>query len=216
MAAATAAAAARPTIAGILSSLPAYTHKTYTLPKTANKGLAGHYLEDLLAIPRSSACLDCVDGEVKVFPLKRTASGGITPKETVAVTMCQPAALLTTAWRDSNAFKKLQNTVFIPYMRDGDDIEYYEPIHFSEASTLMAELEADYKEIQLQAAEGVMTGSIGKYLQTRTKGTGHGSTSRAFYLRPCFLTRIMEMQSAKNKRLQQLLKEMSESEDEEM
>jgi len=211
-----AAAAARPTIASILSSLPAYTHKTYTLPITANKGKPGHYLEELLGIPRSSACLDCVDGELKVFPLKHTASGAITPKETVAVTMCQPAALLVTAWRDSNVFKKLQNTVFIPYMRDGDEIEYYEPIHFCATSSLMAELEADYNEIQKQAAAGVMTGSIGKYLQTRTKGAGHGSTSRAFYLRQCFLTRIMEMQAAKNKRLQQLLKEMSESEDEEM
>ncbi len=191
-------AAARPTVAHILSSLPAHTHKSFALPKTANKGLPGHFLEDLMEIPRSSACLDCEDGEVKVFPLKRLANGSIVPKETVAVTMCQVAALPTTAWRDSNVFKKLQNTIFIPYMRDGDDITYYDAIHFKETNPLMAQLEADYKEIQENAAAGVMTGSIGTYLQTRTKGAGHGSTSRAFYLRPSFLARIMRLQELKN------------------
>jgi DNA mismatch repair protein MutH len=199
--------AARPTIAHILSSLPAHIHKSYALPKTTNKGLPGNFLEDLMGIPRSSACLDCEDGEVKVFPLKRLANGSIVPKETVAVTMCQLAALPTTVWRDSNAFKKLQNTVFIPYMRDGDNIEYYEPIHFRETSPLMEQLEADYKEIQVNAAAGVMTGSIGTYLQTRTKGAGHGSTSRAFYLRPSFLVRIMRLQELKN-----LQRKLSDSE----
>jgi hypothetical protein len=112
--------------------------------------------------------------------------------------MCQTATLTTTAWRDSNTFKKLQNTVFIPYMRDGDNIEYYDAIHFKETNPMMVQLEEDYKEIQVNAAAGVMTGGIGTYLQTRTKGAGHGSTSRAFYLRPSFLVRIMRLQELKN------------------
>ena len=36
-----------------------------------------------------------------------------------------------------------------------------------------------------------LTGAMGKYVQPRTKGAGHGSTSRAFYARPSFLQTVV-------------------------
>jgi hypothetical protein len=34
---------------------------------------------------------------------------------------------------------------------------------------------------------------MGQYVQPRTKGAGHGSISRAFYARPLFLSKFMEL-----------------------
>ncbi len=38
---------------------------------------------------------------------------------------------------------------------------------------------------------GALTGAMGVYVQPRTKGAGHGSTSRAFYARPIFIKKIL-------------------------
>ncbi len=187
---AAAAAAARPTIAHVQTLLPSIIGATHTLPKCSNKGKPGNHLEGLLGIPQSSACLDCADGEIKAYPLKSLADGSLAVKETVAVTMVDQTALLTTPWAESRVYKKLQNTLFIPYMREGDDIVYHGAALFTAANPLMRQLEEDYALIQAKAAEGIMTGTIGTYLQTRTKGAGHGSTSRAFYLRTSFLAAL--------------------------
>jgi DNA mismatch repair protein MutH len=185
------AAPARPTLAVIAERLAPLVGVTHSVPRTANKGGAGHHLETLLGIPHSPACLDCEDGELKAFPLKRNAAGRLVPKETVAVTMCDRAALATTPFPASRAATKLRNTLFVPYFRPNDEsVVYYAPMLFTEAHALWSALAADYATIQTRAAAGEMTGSIGTYLQTRTKGPGKGSTSRAFYLRPQFLSAV--------------------------
>ena len=38
-----------------------------------------------------------------------------------------------------------------------------------------------------------LTGKMGKYIQPRTKGAGHGSTSRAFYARKGFLAEFIQL-----------------------
>jgi DNA mismatch repair protein MutH len=163
---------------------------SHSIPKTTNKGNVGQWLETAIGIPTSSACLDCLDGEIKAFPLKRTAKG-LQSKETIAITMVEPTVLLTQPFEEARVYKKLENTLFVPYLRDGDNVTFYKPFLFTKEHPLMVELKADYELIQVRAAEGVMTGSIGTYLQTRTKGAGHGSTSRAFYLRPQFADRLI-------------------------
>jgi len=159
--------------------------KTHAIPKTTNKGNVGQWLETAIGIPTSSACLDCLDGEIKAFPLKAKAKG-LASKESIAITMVEPTILKTQLFEASRVYKKLENTLFIPYMRDGDNVTFYAPFLFTKEHALMAQLKADYELIQTRATEGVLTGSIGQFLQTRTKGAGHGSTSRAFYLRPLF------------------------------
>ena len=173
------------TIAACIDRMTTIVGNTYTVAKTRNKGGAGHYLEELLGIPHTSNCLDCADGEIKAFPLKTLKSGAVVPKETVAVTMCNPADLARQTFDESNVRKKLCNTLFVPYMWAEDGaLTFYPPTLFTPAHPLWDHVVADYA--LLQAHVGDMAGRHGKYLQTRTKGAGHGSTSRAFYLRPLF------------------------------
>ena len=167
---------------------------TFPCPKTVNKGMAGFLVEMLAGIPQTSNCLDCEDGEVKSFPLKRLRGGALAPKETIAVTMLQPAALATTAFADSNAYRKLANCLYIPYIRDDDaTVTLFRPLIFAvpPESAVYRQLEEDYGAIVAAAAAagGSLAGTsgLGVYLQNRTKGAGHGSVSRAFYLRPAFI-----------------------------
>ena len=39
-----------------------------------------------------------------------------------------------------------------------------------------------------------LTSDLGVLVQTRTKGRGHGSTSRAFYARAAFIARMLDLQ----------------------
>src|SRR5437764_12804280 len=56
---------------------------------------------------------------------------------------------------------------------------------------------SDYESIRTQIrARGIdsVTGDLGKLVQARTKGRGHGSTTRAFYARPVFVAHILNLQ----------------------
>src|SRR5436853_4683125 len=45
----------------------------------------------------------------------------------------------------------------------------------------------------LRVKESMVTGDLGTLVQARTKGRGHGSTSRAFYARPLFVAHILNL-----------------------
>jgi hypothetical protein len=107
--------AQRPSISEVYDKIIEIINKQYILPKTSNKGKPGNYLEELVGIPRSSACLDCTDGEVKVFPVKKIKSGKFVPKETIAVTMINNEDIKNHSFDDSRCYKKLLNTQFIPF-----------------------------------------------------------------------------------------------------
>lgn len=179
------------TLAQVQDKLAPFVGQVQCCPVQANKGIAGILMEKLAGIPQTSNIVDCQDGEVKSFPLKTLRSGAIVPKETVAVTMVQ-ADSLDRPFSESNALKKLAKALYLPLSRDGDNIVLKQPVlHVLEpGSTLYKQLEDDYNAICAAYKEtGTLSGTthLGKYLQTRTKGTGHGSTSRAFYLRTSFL-----------------------------
>ena len=170
--------------------------KEYTLPLTRNKGLTGTYLEDLLGIPHTSNCLDCSDGELKVFPMKKLKNGALVPKETIAVTMLNKDELRTCDFKDSKCLKKMTMMLLVPYLRTGDVIQFMGAkvvnLLDDEYKGLYDILEADYNEIrQKYLANGVLESSTGTLLQNRTKGAGHGSTSRAYYLRPEFMKKYV-------------------------
>jgi len=180
--------AIRITVSEALARLTPLLGHPHQLIKNKNKGNAGHYLETLLGIPHSSASLDCEDGELKAFPLKRLRNGTLAPKETVAVTMCCVESLKTQTFEESRLSKKLRSSIFVPYLRENDEtVVYYNPILFTDTNPLWATIVLDYELLQSNAKEGWVTGKLGTFLQTRTKGAGHGSTSRAFYLRPQFI-----------------------------
>ena len=165
--------------------------KEYTLPIHANKGLPGHFLEELLGIPHTPNALDCSDGELKVFPVKKLKrSGMLSPKESIAITMLNPEELKTCDFNSSKCCKKMSKMLIIPYYREGDTIKFLSPKVIDRSSNefteLYATLESDYNTIRKTFVETqVLKSEIGTLLQNRTKGAA-GSTSRAFYLRPEF------------------------------
>ena len=167
---------------------------THECPLSRNKGKPGLLLETLTGIPNTSNCLDCADGEIKSFPLVRNKAGALVPKETVAVTMLDRTQLSTHAFQDSKCYKKLRRTLYVPYFRDGDRVTFLEPrlILLDDRPDILAKLQADYDAIRSQYhTAGTLASGNGVYLQNRTKGAGHGSTSRAFYLRKSFLTEFV-------------------------
>ncbi len=175
----------RPTIQNVKSHYEQMSQYTFTLPSTKNKGEVGIFLEKQLGIPTSSATLDCEDGEVKCFPLRE--SGKV--KESVAVTMMDKEFQeKPVSFEQSKVYQKLKKTLFIPYLRTGDEITFLPCMLFNETHVLFTQLQHDYELLQ----SSPLSGRYGTYLQTRTKGPGHGSTSRAFYLRPCFLEKIIK------------------------
>lgn len=173
--------------------------KEYTLPIAANKGLPGHFLEDLLGIPHTPNALDCSDGELKVFPVKKLQkSGKLSPKESIAVTMLNKDDLKTCNFNDSKCCKKMSKMLVIPYYRKDDKIQFLTPVIVDRSSPDFKEmysiLESDYNQIRQTFLDtGVLESKTGILLQNRTKGAGHGTTSRAFYLRPEFAKRYIPL-----------------------
>jgi len=161
-------------------------------PRTSNKGEVGVLLEKLTGIPQSSVCLDCQDGELKVFPVKRNAKGALVPKETIAVTMLSKDELKAASFSDSRVCKKMTRMLVVPYERTGDKVRYLEPTLVDSSSEKFKEtfgkLECDYNAIRAAFLEsGELKSSVGALMQNRTKGAGHGTTSRAFYLKKEFI-----------------------------
>ena len=192
----------RPSLQEIATSLQNLPKKEFYLPKIKNKGKPGLFLEEQLGIPQSSECLDCTEGELKCFPLKPNPKT-VRAKESVAVTMVDKESLVKTPFNESKVYKKLSNTLFVPYSRKEDIITYKDAIIFTTSNPLFKQIEADYNEIQANYEKDFISSSHGVYLQTRTKGPGHGSTSRAFYLRPQFLNIILSQQLQQQERQQQ-------------
>jgi DNA mismatch repair protein MutH len=166
--------------------------KPQACPLSANKGKPGILLEQLTGIPQTSNCLDCSDGEVKTVPIIRNKAGKLVPKETVAVTMLNKDDLRSTEFGSSKCFTKLKRVLVVPYIRTADTVQYLKPILLDASedkyADLYANLAKDYNSIRDQFVnENILHSKNGVYLQNRTKGAGHGSKSRAFYLRKKFV-----------------------------
>jgi len=185
------------TIEDVYTKLLPLIGKEYIVPITKNKGRVGTLLEEMLGIPHTPNCLDCSDGELKTFPVKKLKNGKLTPKETVAVTMLSKDDLCKHDFKSSKCFEKMSRVLFVPYYRDGDTIRFMTPkiIHrCPEFDELYTTLESDYEAIRANYIKnGILQSKLGTLLQTRTKGAGHGSTSRAFYLRTEFMRKCISL-----------------------
>lgn len=178
------------TIHELQQKITPFIGKAIHNPLTKNKGATGLLLETITGIPHTPNCLDCSDGELKTFPVKKLKNGSVVPKETMAVTMLCEDSLKTCSFQDSRCFKKMQRMLVVPYLRDGDSITYLQPTLWEaeKQQAICQRLQQDYETIQQKyVQEGLLKSELGAYLQTRTKGAGHGTTSRAFYLRTNFL-----------------------------
>ncbi|MEA1935226.1 MAG: MutH/Sau3AI family endonuclease [Thermodesulfobacteriota bacterium] len=133
--------------------------------------------------------------ELKSIPLKYKKNGELTFKETMAITMIDPVNVCQKEFEDSHLLTKLKKAIVVARIV-GDTVDDPSYIHSIVEFNLQGELydavKADYDlvgNVLLDPQKGfdTLTGRMGYYIQPRTKGAGHGSTSRAFYARPRFL-----------------------------
>jgi len=127
----------------------------------------------------------------------------LVPKETMAITMINPKELKEHSFFESHCWAKLKTVVFCAVMWHGKNAENAELIKvasldFAEDDELIKEIKADYDFVRnklITKGFESLTGKDGKWIQARTKGAGHGSTSRAFYARTALVKKIFETAS---------------------
>lgn len=166
-----------------------------------NKGWAGHVLERHLGLPlNSSQSPNFGSWELKLVPLKKLRNGKIVPKETMAITMIDPVHVEANPFEKSHLLSKLRKAVICARL-----FESKEEIKSTLVQVAMFDLNdpailgvirADYEEtrrvIKTTGFEH-LTGRMGKLIQPRTKGPGHGSISRAFYARKEFVKIALDL-----------------------
>lgn len=164
-----------------------------------NKGWAGHVLERHLELPINSAqAPNFGSWELKTVPLKYLKNGELKVKETMAVTMIDPYNVERTDFEDSHLLTKLRRMVVAARIwerqREERSILYCVTTFDLDDPKVYTQVKADYDlvrgAIRTQGFSD-LTGRMGVYIQPRTKGTGHGSTSRAFYARKSFLEKFI-------------------------
>ena len=164
-----------------------------------NKGWAGHVLERYLGLPINSAqSPNFGSWELKIVPLKKLASGRIAVKETMAITMIDPFNVAHTPFEQSHLLAKLKKAVVCARLFESQKEE--RTIFVRVASfdltdkDIYEQVRRDYEETRnciITKGFECLTGSMGVLIQPRTKGAGHGSTSRAFYARTPFIAKIL-------------------------
>ena len=169
-----------------------------------NKGWAGHTVERYLGLPlNSSRNPNLGTWELKVVPLVLQGNGIPTVKETVAITMLDPKEVLTNTFEESHLFTKLRKIISVSRIRE--NIEETRSICMNvhafdlEETDLYNAVAGDYEEIrEMIGTKGFasLTGKMGTYVQPRTKGAGHGSTSRAFYARKNLVEYILGLKES--------------------
>jgi DNA mismatch repair protein MutH len=167
-----------------------------------NKGWAGLVIEHYLGLPPNSRqAPDFGEWELKVVPLRKDASGNLRVKESMAVTMIEPAEVLASKFEDSHLYDKLRSMVVVSRVYESAQ-ELHSLLHAAaefdlDNPKIYSQVKGDYELIRGQIRAGgidSLTGDLGKLVQARTKGAGHGSTSRAFYARSVFVAHILNLQ----------------------
>jgi DNA mismatch repair protein MutH len=166
-----------------------------------NKGWAGHTIERHLGLPlNSSRSPNFGSWELKVVPVQALPDGKFKVKETMAITMIDPIEVAAKEFLDSHLFLKLQRMVVVARIFESKAetrslCHLVAPFDLGDQE-LYQQVKADYDLIrQMIRTKGFehLSGSMGVMVQPRTKGPGHGSTSRAFYARVGLVARILGM-----------------------
>lgn len=167
-----------------------------------NKGWAGHTFERYLGLPINSAqSPNFGSWELKVVPLRFLKSGKLAFKETMAITMIDPYYVAVTPFEDSHLLVKLRRAVVVARTvgdtaHDPSFVHSVSPLDLT--GQALATVRDDYENVRACLNDPTrgfhaLTGRMGTYVQPRTKGQGHGSTSRAFYARKEFLGLFIDL-----------------------
>lgn len=167
-----------------------------------NKGWAGHVCERFLGIPiNSSQSPNFGSWELKSIPIKRLENGNLAFKETMAITMIDTYNVVRTEFEDSHLLAKLKKAICVARLvgHNVDDPTFIHSVNTLDLKGgLYDVVKADYDLVRAclkdpkRGFDG-LTGAMGVYVQPRTKGSGHGSKSRAFYARPIFLAKFIAL-----------------------
>lgn len=167
-----------------------------------NKGWAGLVIERYLGLaPNSRQAPDFGSWELKVVPLRRENDGVLRVKESMAITMIEPVEVVANRFEDSHLYDKLRSMIVVS--RIYESVQELRSILHAAAEfdlnnpRIYDQVKADYETIRQQIrTSGIdsVTGDLGTLVQARTKGRGHGSTSRAFYARTTFVAHILNLQ----------------------
>lgn len=163
-----------------------------------NKGWVGHTIERVLGLPLNSLhAPNFGSWELKVVPLRRRGTD-LVVKETMAITMLDPVEVVAKEFEDSFVLAKLRKIVVAS--RIFENVQETSPVldavtQFDlDNPAVYAQVKADYHLIRgaiRTLGREALTGKMGVLIQPRTKGAGHGSTSRAFYARTRFVAHIL-------------------------
>lgn len=165
-----------------------------------NKGWSGQTLEYLAGLtPNSRKAPNGLGFELKSVPYFRDKNGFFTPKETMAITMFSPTDVAYEPdFFKSHLWEKTKSLVICIKSWYGKNLPTSEllkvyAMDLEDREEIINTLQEDYeffREKLINQGFEALTGSDGQLIQVRTKGEGHGSTSRAFYARKEFLKAI--------------------------
>lgn len=167
-----------------------------------NKGWAGHVLERHLGLRQNSRqSPDFGDWDLKLVSLRRDASGSLRVKETMAITMLEPSEVLSNRFEDSHLHDKLRRLVVAARVFESRDdarslLHSVATFDLSERE-IFRQVRDDYELIRRtlrERGERAVTSDLGRLVQARTKGRGHGSVTRAFYARASFVALMLDSQ----------------------
>lgn len=166
-----------------------------------NKGWKGLILERLAGLQTNvSKAPNGLSWELKSVSF-HYVKNQLVPKETMAITMINPSELKRDEFYKSHCWAKLKSMIFCAVLWYGKNAEKAELLNvtsldFAETDEIIKEIKADYDFIRnklIKKGFQSLTGSDGKWIQARTKGAGHGSTSRAFYARTGLVKKVFDM-----------------------
>ena len=163
-----------------------------------NKGWAGHVIEHYLGLPiNSSQSPNFGSWELKTISLKYIRDGTLTVKETMAITMIDGYNVERTNFEDSHLLAKLKQQIIAARIwvnQNEPSSSLYAVKTFDlDNRKIYNQVKDDYdliRKVIIKQGFSALSGKMGIYIQPRTKGAGHGSTSRAFYARVPFLNKI--------------------------
>jgi DNA mismatch repair protein MutH len=168
-----------------------------------SKGWAGHTIERYLGLPLNSAqSPNFGSWELKVVPVRVRPNVGLCVKETMAITMIDPVEVKAKTFEQSHLYNKMRKMIVVA-RNFVDKVESSAIVHSVgtfdlEDPKIYAQVKADYNLVRdalLTKGFNSLTGAMGKLVQPRTKGAGHGSTSRAFYARTQFVAHILGLKA---------------------
>jgi DNA mismatch repair protein MutH len=173
-----------------------------------NKGWAGQVIQWLLGHPPdSSRNPDFGTWELKAVSLHRERADSFSVKETMQITMIDPEHVIAHPFDESHLLHKLETIVvaareFVDKSETNSKLVAVAPFTLTDPA-IRERVRKDYdlvrETLRSQGLAG-LSGKMGELVQPRTKGPGHGSTSRAFYARTQLVSAILGLRPATRRR----------------